>query len=384
VKPIAEPGSSGIIDFGVGHPSGDLLPVEVLRTAAETFLNAAAPADLNYGKRQGDPGFRETLAGFLSRRHGSPTDAEALFVTAGTSQGLDAVCTQFTHPGDTIFIEEPTYSRVFRIFADHGLQVEGIPVDGDGLDVERLEARLESARPALVYVIPSYHNPGGQTLSAERRRRLVELSRRHGFVIAADEVYQMLAYDEVPPPAMGTMIEAGNVLSLGSFSKILAPGMRLGWIQSSPELIDRMLQNGAVCSGGSLNHFSSMVVQRVIESGDQDAHIERLCDAYRRRVETMDSALREHLSDQATWRRPKGGYFFWLELEEAADTVELRRHSDGFGVGFDPGPNSSHRGGMKNCLRLCFARYDDATIREGIERLARLLAETPDKHQASP
>jgi DNA-binding transcriptional MocR family regulator len=249
----------------------------------------------------------------------------------------------------------------------------GVPLDGDGLDVDELENRLGTERPTIVYTVPSYHNPAGQTMPESRRRRLVELSREHGFVIAADEVYQMLAYDEEPPPAMGTMISDGNVLSLGTFSKILAPGLRLGWIQSSPELMDRMLQNGAVCSGGSFNHFSSMVVKRAIESGDQDAHIEHLHATFSRRIEAMDSALREHVGDAARWLRPKGGYFFWLELDEDIDAEELRTRADEYGVGFEPGSISSHREGLRNCLRLCFAMYDEDTIREGVERLASLL-----------
>jgi DNA-binding transcriptional MocR family regulator len=169
------------------------------------------------------------------------------------------------------------------------------------------------------------------------------------------------------------MTDGGTVLSLGSFSKILAPGLRLGWIQSSPRFVNRLLDNGAVCSGGSLNHFSSHVVRHAIELGLLDTHIGHLCDAYRRRVETMDSALHEHLGDLASWRRPGGGYFFWLELADTVDTIELRQTSEKYRVAFDPGPNSSSSGGLRNCLRLCFARLGDAEIREGIARLAALL-----------
>jgi DNA-binding transcriptional MocR family regulator len=363
----------GIINFGVGHPSDDLLPVDLLRAAADEYLREAPAGDLNYGTRQGAPVFRETLAAFLGSSYGAPASAEGLFVTGGISQALDTVCLQLTDPGDTIFIEEPTYSRMFRIFADHGLNVVGIPVDEDGLVIDVLVSELARTRPKFLYTIPSFHNPGGQTLSANRREQLLELSREFDFLIVADEVYQLLFYDDPPPAAFGCRADSERVLSLGSFSKILAPGLRLGWIQTSPPLIERLLENGAVCSGGSLNHFTSLVVRPIIESGRLASHIERLRDAYRLRVETMDTALHEHLEGVASWRRPGGGYFFWLELAGDIDTTELNRRADRHDVLFDPGEHSSCCGGLTNFLRLCFAYYGDAEIREGVARLAAAL-----------
>jgi DNA-binding transcriptional MocR family regulator len=262
----------GTINFGVGQPSADLLPVELIRTAADDYLRSAQPLELTYGEKQGDSRFRESLATFLSRATGETVTAQSLFLTTGSSGGLDLVCQQFTKPGDTVFVEEPSYYLAFPIFADHDLEVIGIPVDGNGLDIDRLEAELAKRRPTLLYTIPTFHNPGGDTICAVRRKQLVESSQRHGYLIVADEVYHLLWYFDPPPATLGNLAGSGTVLSLSSFSKILAPGLRLGWIQSSPKLIERLLSNGVVNSGGSLNHFTSNVVRHAIDLGLQETH----------------------------------------------------------------------------------------------------------------
>ncbi|MDT8319774.1 MAG: PLP-dependent aminotransferase family protein, partial [Xanthomonadales bacterium] len=277
----------GTINFGVGQPSADLLPVDLLRRAAGDFLDAAQAQELNYGERQGDVGFRQALAEFLTTGYRHPVAADSLFVSGGSSQALDFICAQFARPGELIYIEEPSYFLAHRIFADHRLQAVGIPVDQNGLRIDALEAELTRSHPALLYTIPAFHNPGGQSLNAERRRKLVELSARHDFVVLADEVYQLLHYSAEPPPALGTMIDAGNVLSLGSFSKIMAPGLRLGWIQAAEPLMVKLLGCGVVNSGGSLNHFASQVQRHALELGLQQQHLERLRAVYARRVEAM-------------------------------------------------------------------------------------------------
>jgi len=363
----------GTINFGVGQPSADVLPVELLRAAADDFLRGAKPIELNYGERQGDIRFLEKLAIFLGDGYGAPVTADSLFVTAGNSQALDFICALFTRPGDVVIVEEPSYFLAFRIFADHGLNIVSVPVDDEGMDIDRLEQELRRTRPKMLYTIPSFHNPGGQSMSATRRTRLVELSREYDFLIAADEVYQLLWYEQAPPAALGTMAGQGNVLSLGSFSKILAPGLRLGWIQTSPPLIEKLLDSGAVNSGGSLNHFTSHIVRHAIELGLQQSFLEELRQIYRSRVQAMDTALNEHFGDLASWHRPEGGYFFWLKFSKAVDTTALRRKAGEYQTGFQPGESFSSSGGLRNYLRLSFAHYDEADIQEGVARLGQLL-----------
>ena len=362
----------GTINFGIGQPSADLLPVDLVRQASRSFFESAQPFELNYGVTQGDERFLDSLAGFLTKSYGAPTSSSELFVTGGNSQALDMVSAVFANPGDTVFVEEPSYFLAFQIFRNHGLNIVGIPVDDDGLSVEALEQELKSHKPAFLYTIPSYHNPGGQCTTQERRRRIVELAEEHDFLVVADEVYQLLAYYDAPPPAYGTMSASQRVLSLGSFSKILAPGLRLGWIQTSEHLRGQLKSHGFVNSGGSINHISSLIVRQAIDNGSLESHIQTLQQRYRSRVEAMDEALHEHFDGIAEWTRPNGGYFFWLTFDESVDTAPLREKAREVQAGFQGGAVFSSQGQLSNCLRLSFAHYGEADIREGIARLRPL------------
>ncbi|MGH8130857.1 MAG: PLP-dependent aminotransferase family protein [Steroidobacteraceae bacterium] len=361
----------GTINFSVGQPSADLLPLALLHGACGRFFAGAQPLELNYGERQGDARFRAALAAFLVDAGDASASPQSLMLTAGISQALDFACSRFTRPGDTVFVEEPSYPYSFQIFRDHGLNVVGIPLDGNGMDLERCERELARHRPKLLYTIPSYHNPTGQTLGRERRERLVELSRKHDFIIAADEVYQLLHHGTPPPASFGTLGKHGNVLSLGSFSKILAPGLRLGWIQTTMELMQTLLSSGALVSGGNFNHFTSHVVRQLIESGELAAFVARLRASYAARAEAMDTALGKHFSGIASWRRPEGGYFFWLELPGQADVAAFEAAAREAGTGFLPGVACSTAAGLKHCLRLSFAHYSVPDIHDGIARLRR-------------
>jgi DNA-binding transcriptional MocR family regulator len=209
-------------------------------------------------------------------------------------------------------------------------------------------------------------------MSAERRERLMELSQQHGFLLVADEVYQLLHYYDEPPPAFGTMIETDTVLSLGSFSKILAPAMRLGWIQTGPALRTRLLENGFVSSGGSISHHSSHIVRHAIDLGLQQAHVKELKRTYRNRVLAMHHSLQTEFGDLATWQRPDGGYFFWVRFADGVDTSAFRDRARVLQTGFQPGSVFSSDGRLGNFLRLSFAHYDEDDIREGIARLRPL------------
>jgi DNA-binding transcriptional MocR family regulator len=359
----------GTINLGVGQPSADLLPVDLIRQASESFFGEAHPFELNYGVLLGDERFLESLAGYLSESYGATVNPESLFLTGGSSQALDFVSTIFSTTGDTVFVEEPSYFLAFQIFRDHGLNVVGVPLDDDGMRIDVLEELLTEHRPAFIYTIPTYHNPGGTCTSVHRRARLIELSQQHDFLIVADEVYQLLHYYERPPPAFGTMIDTDTVLSLGSFSKILAPAMRLGWIQTGPGLRRRLLESGFVNSGGSINHYTSHIVRHAIDLGLQRTHVLELRRTYRSRVEAMQESLQPRFGDLATWQRPDGGYFFWLRFDDGIDTAAYRERARELETGFQPGCVFSSDGRLRNFLRLSFAHYDEDSIREGITRL---------------
>jgi DNA-binding transcriptional MocR family regulator len=363
----------GTINFSVGQPSADLLPLALLAAGGSRFFADAAPFDLNYGQRQGDARFRAALAAFLAAAEGAPVDPDSLMLTGGISQALDFVCGRFAKAGDVVVVEEPSYPYAFQIFRDHGLEIVGVPMDGAGMDVAALERLVAARRPKLVYTIPAFHNPTGQVLDRARRGRLIELSREHGFVIVADEAYQLLHHGTPPPPSFGTLGQAGNVISLGTFSKILAPGLRLGWIQTTPTLMKTLLESGALVSGGNFNHFTSHLVRQLMQGGELAGNVERLRAAYAERARAMDAALGRHLGGIARWTAPGGGYFFWLELPEGADTGALAAAARAAGTGFLPGSACSAGGGLGHCLRLSFAHYRVADIYEGIARLKRAL-----------
>ena len=291
-------------------------------------------------------------------------------LTGGISQALDFVCGRFARAGDVVFVEEPSYPYSFQIFRDHGLEVVGIRWTAPAWTSAASSSVLAEHRPKLVYTIPSFHNPTGQVMDRARRDRLVALSREHGFVIVADEVYQHLYHGDPPPASFGTLGAAGNVLSLGTFSKILAPGLRLGWIQATPDLMKTLLASGALVSGGNFNHFTSHLVRKLMESGELAAYVAHLRASYAERAQAMDVALRKHLAGIARWQKPGGGYFFWLELPEGADAAALEAAARAAGTGFLPGSACSTTGGLGHCLRLSFAHYTVPDIHEGIARLS--------------
>jgi len=361
-----------VIDLGLGNPPLSLLPLDMIREAAQNTLSQKDNSLLQYGTEQGDGYLRVVLANFLSDGYGFPVNPQSLFITTGISNGLDLLCSLFTQAGDTIFVEEPSYFLALKIFADHHLNVISIETDENGLIPASLEEKLAGSRPRFLYLIPTFQNPTGHTLLQERRKQIVQLAQEHDFIIATDEVYHLLSYTQQPPKSFAAYIDVENVISLGSFSKILAPGLRLGWIQAHPSKINRLAASGLLDSGGGLNPFTSHIVRGVIESGGLEKNIGRLKHIYRDQVRAMDEALRLHLPDVA-YSIPHGGYFFWLNLSKDIDATELRRKAPSFKVDFRPGSLFSSKGRLKNYIRLCYVHYEVEKIEEGVKRLKQCL-----------
>jgi DNA-binding transcriptional MocR family regulator len=360
---------TNMIDLGIGHPALALLPVELIGTSAAGALDDRDPRMLQYGYEQGAAAFRMTLAGFLERTTGTATDPSTLFVSGGVSQALDLLSSLFTRPGDLVFVEEPTYFLALRIFADHGLRVRSIPAGAGGLDLDALEAALAVERPVLVYTVPVHQNPSGVTMSAERRARLAELARRHDFLLLADEVYQLLTYDGAAPQPFGSFAPGGNVCSLGSFSKILAPGLRMGWIQAHRQIVERIVRSGFLDSGGGLAPFTSALLTRAVSDGSLEAHVERLRGAYRARRDALLGAL----GDRLELSRPAGGYFVWARLPGDTDARDLLPAAEEAGVSFVPGPRFSATESLARYLRISFSYYEPDAIAEGAHRLLSVL-----------
>ncbi len=357
------------IDLGTGDPQLKLLPLEMLRDAAAHRLSQGDRDFLQYGLEQGDGYFRAELAKFLSSRYGFPVSHDELFTTAGISSALALLCSLFTKPGDTIFVEEPSYFLALRIFADYGLRVASIPTDEAGLVIDDLIHALNESKPKFLYIVPTFQNPSGHTLPQERREQLVELAKEHDFLILADEVYQFLSYTQTPPKSFGTYIDSEHVISLGSFSKILAPGLRLGWLQTHSSILQKITACGMLDSGGGMNPFTSAIVRSLIENGGLDGNISMLLGVLGERVRGMSELLQKHIP-QAQFIPPHGGYFFWLKIA-GMDTTEFRKKAKMQKVDLRPGILFSSRKGLTEYFRLSVSYYDVNQIEEGILRLKK-------------
>ena len=361
-----------VIDLGLGDPPLSLLPLELIRDSAQRQLAQNDRSFLQYGAEQGNGHFLLALANFLTKSYVFEVRPETLFITSGISNALDLTCTLFTQAGDTIFVEEPSYFLALKIFADHRLDVIPIDTDENGLIPATLEEKLAAHHPKFLYLIPSFHNPSSATLTQGRRDQLVQLAREHDFLIVADEVYHLLSYAGQPPKSFAAYTDAENILSLGSFSKILAPGLRLGWLQAHPKTIKHFTTCGLLDSGGGLNPFTSAIICDVLESGGLENNVHKLKEIYRARSIVLDTALRQHLPE-LRHPTPRGGYFLWLRLPDHSDAKELRKKAATFQVDFRPGALFSSRNGLENYMRLCFIHYEETEIKEGVVRLTACL-----------
>jgi 2-aminoadipate transaminase len=365
-----------VINLGLGQPSPRLLPLaEIGRAAQAQLVGGGDPLVLQYGAVLGDPEFRRSLARWLSDEYQHPVAAEQLMVTAGTSSALTIVSQTFAAPGATVVSEDPTYFLAHGVFRSAGLEVRGVPIDAGGLDLEALQRLLAAGlRPAFVYVIPAFQNPTGACLQPERARELVELAELHDFVILADEPYVALRYEGARP---GTMMRydqgRGRVLSLGSFSKLLGPGLRLGWAHGEPQLIERLSMHGALRSGGCFNPVIANIVQHTIDSGFLTAHVEQLRAVFGARASALTAALHGHIPS-ARFEPPSGGYFCWVDLGPDVDSEALLERAPD--LRFIPGRRCAIDRSLGSFARLSFSFYEEHELVEGVRRLARLLATT--------
>jgi 2-aminoadipate transaminase len=369
------PAGPATINLGLGQPSPSMLPLPLVHAAATARLGLGAdPLVLQYGTIAGPQSARLALAEVLTRRYRHPVSAAQLLLTGGISSALSFASQVFARAGQPVVCSDPTYFLAKGIFESQGLPVVGVPIDEGGLQVDALEQRLGAGlRPAFVYCMPSFHNPMGVCLRPERAWRLVELAERYDFLVVADEPYVMLHFGDAPPPCMMAYDQGrGRVLSLGTFSKILGPGLRLGWLHATEELIERFSQHGALRSGGGLNPVVASIVEGVIDSGGLDANIDHLRRVLGTRAKVLWAALRRHLP-QCPVAEPQGGYFVWVPLPAGADANALLEPGEAAGVRFTPGSRCAVERDLRGFVRLSFAFYEPSELEQGVERLAAVL-----------
>ena len=373
-----------VISFAGGLPAPELFPIEEFRAAADAVLSKQGRQALQYSTTEGYPPLREMIVRHMAR-YGILVDTENVLITTGSQEALDLVGKVLINPGDRILTEEPTYLGAIQAFTMYGADYVTVPIDGDGLQTALLDEALRSG-PKFIYALPNFQNPSGVTLSLERRRALVRLADEHGVPILEDDPYGQLRYegDHIKPlvvlDAEAQHCEknghyTGNVIYLSTFSKTLAPGLRLGWVVAPKDVITRLVQ----AKQGTDLHTSSldqMIAYEVARGGFIDQHVRTIRDVYRRRRDLMLASLERAFPDPSAgvrWTRPQGGLFLWVMVPEWIDTALVLEDAIRERVAFVPGAAFYPQGGGRNTMRLNFSNATDPMIEEGIARLARAL-----------
>ncbi|WP_432561373.1 aminotransferase-like domain-containing protein [Kineococcus sp. SYSU DK003] len=362
-----------VISFAGGLPAPELFDADGLREAYVRALSGtAARRNLQYAATEGDPRLRELVADRLTRR-GLPTAPDDLLITTGSQQALTLLTTALLDPGAVVAVEEPSYLAALQSFSLAGAQVAGVAGDADGIDPDAVEEVFRTRRPAVLYLVPNFANPTGRTLSAARRARVAELAAEFGVWVVEDDPYGELRYSGQPvAPLAAHPAAAANTVHLGSFSKIGAPGLRLGWAR-----LPRELRPAVVVAKQAADLQTSTVDQAAaaeyLAVTDLDAHVARVVVAYRERRDAMLAALERELPAGARSSRPDGGMFTWVELPSVADTARLLPAALAAGVAFVPGA-SFFAGQANSCtLRLSFTTHSPDRTAEGVARLGRVL-----------
>ncbi|WP_414938702.1 PLP-dependent aminotransferase family protein [Amycolatopsis sp. cmx-11-51] len=364
----------GVISFAGGMPAPELFDVDGLRTAFDRAL-AEEPARraLQYSPTEGNPRLRELLAARLTGR-ALATTVDDLLVTTGSQQGLQLLSTALLDPGATVLVEEPVYLSALQCFQLAEARIVPVPGDSEGIDPAVLDEIAARERPSLLYVVPTFSNPSGRTVGPARRRALAEVIARHGFWLVEDDPYHELRYRGEREEPMSARPElAERAIYLGSFSKVIAPGMRLGWLRAPRELLRRV----AILKQASDLHTSTIdqaAAAEYLATADLDAHVRRLCETYRVRRDVMLAELPAITPSGTTWTDPDGGMFVWVILPSGTDTDLLLPEALRHDVAFVPGSAFQVGEPDRSALRLSFATHAPETIAEGLRRLGKALS----------
>jgi 2-aminoadipate transaminase len=370
-----------IISFGGGLPAPEVFPVKKFQEACNTVLKTEAALALQYSTTEGYRPLREMIARRTARYAVSVTP-ENILITSGSQQALDFIGRIFINQGDHIVVENPTYLGALQAWNAYGAQYIPVPSDEDGMITEELEKALRIG-PKFIYILPNFQNPSGVTLSLERRRQLVELADRYGVPIVEDDPYGQLRFEGDHLPSVVSLDSkyrgdngcyTGNVIYLSTFSKILAPGIRLAWV-IAPEQVIRKLVQAKQAADLNTAAFNQMVTYEVGKDGFLDEHVKVIRATYKERRDVMLEMMEEMFPPGVHWTRPQGGMFLWGVLPETMDAAEVLKIAIERKVAFVPGESFHPNGGGKNTMRLNFSYSNPETIRAGITRLGTVLKE---------
>ncbi len=373
-------GKPGIISFAGGFPDPALFDAQGIAQASQAVLANNPGPVLQYGATEGYQPLREGISAFMANK-GAVVSPDGLIVTTGSQQALDLIGKTMISPGDKVIVEAPTFLATIQCFRLYGAHIIGAPIDANGVDVDKLEALIDAHKPKLVYLIPTFGNPSGATLSLERRKRILEIAVRTQTLLVEDDPYGELYFDQSPPPSMLALSDGvpGSrdwLAHCGSFSKILSPGLRVGWMIAPPEL----LAKATMCKQFSDAHTSNLTQAICAHYLTQNRLGDTLAvvrSTYAERARVMAESLRREMGHAIEFNQPQGGMFFWARLTGAAgkgtNAAEFAKRAIDQGVAFVPGaPFYAHDPDLAT-LRLSFATADVSKIEEGIARLGRAL-----------
>jgi 2-aminoadipate transaminase len=381
-----------VISLAGGLPDTSTFPPETFAAQMTRIAQESSAAALQYGPTEGFERTKECIAAVMACEGMTP-DTEDILVTTGGQQAIDLITKTLVDPGDAVICEGPTYPGAVPVFCSYQAETIQVGMDSGGMLVEEVAEVIDrlaadGRRPKFIYSVPTFQNPAGVTLSAERRHRLVELARERQVMLVEDNPYGMLRYEGEQQDALYKLDGGDYVVYLGTFSKILSPGIRVGWILAPPPVMEKLVlgkQATDLCTSTLTQYF----VSEFFAAGRWREYIESLIDLYRTRRDAMLESLERHFPSEATWTKPEGGLFVWATLPDYIDTSDLLARALRENVAFVPGAAAFVDGRGRNSMRLNFSGSTEDEIREGIRRIGRVIAEQVDlygtlTHQTIP
>ena len=362
-----------IISFAGGLPAPELFPVEDMSVAIDAVMKENGKDALQYATTAGLPHLREQIAARLLAKNNIRTGIDNILTTAGSQQGLDFAARLFVNPGDVILMESPSYLGAITAFTPSQPNFVEVPTDENGMIMEELEKILASTpNVKLIYVIPDFQNPSGRTWPLERRQKFMELINKYEIPVVEDNPYGELRYKGEYQPALKSMDEKGLVIYLGTFSKILAPGFRLGWIVANDDYIEKfnLIAQAAVLQAST---FNIAVISKYIDMFDLDAHVNEIREVYKHRCTLMVDSMKKYFPKEVKFTDPDGGLFTWAELPSYINTKDMALQALEKKVAYVPGAGFFPNGGNDSCMRLNYSCMPDEKIVEGIEKLGSVI-----------
>lgn len=369
----------------LGEPDAKTLATPELCSAIEaTITSPDFYRGLHYGPEEGAAELIEMLVDKVNREQGLSITPANMMLVAGATHAVDMLARLYTTRGGVVLIEAPTYADSIHVFQDHQAELYSIPMDNDGLRTDELAKRLtwlkaHGKSPAVLYTIPTFQNPQGSTLCAARRAEIIELARQYGFLIIEDDVYRDLSFSGDVPPSFYAMAQGQQVCSIGSFSKTLAPGLRLGWLIAPEDIIQRCVNCGTTLMGGGASPLSAHIATRYCRDGHWEEHISRLRSLYKTRRDLMLAALEDSMPEDVTWTHPEGGFFIWLTLPKQVFARDVKQKALLEGVEVGGGETFFlHPAEGEHNLRLAYSYAAPEDLEPAIRILGRVIKSCSD------